>query len=116
MSINYLGVVLDSQLTWREHMYVKVKKVHNLLCACRRAYGVMWGLRHKVVHWLYVRPSIHFASLVWGPGYQMANARKRISRVQRLACLGKKGAMGNTPTGAMEALASRHWSYQFKVR
>ena len=35
-------------------MDVKVRKAQNLVWACRRAYGVMWGLRPRVVHWLYV--------------------------------------------------------------
>ena len=46
MSVNYLRVVLDSQLTWREHVDVTVRKAHNLLWTCsRRVYGVTWGLR-----------------------------------------------------------------------
>jgi hypothetical protein len=36
-SIKYLRVTLDSRLTWREHVKVKVKKAWNLLWACRRA-------------------------------------------------------------------------------
>jgi hypothetical protein len=75
MSVKYLVVVLDSRLTWREHMDVKVRKAHNLFWACRRAYGVAWGLRPRVVQWLYIsiiRPSITFASLVWWPGCQTA--------------------------------------------
>ena len=66
-SVKYLGVILDSRLTWREHVEVKVRKAHNLLWACRRACGMGWGLRPKVVHWLYVaivRLTISFASLV----------------------------------------------------
>ena len=113
--ISYLGVVLDSWLTWKKHMDVKVKKAHNLLCACRRVNGVTWGLRHKMIHWLYIfiiRPSITFASLVWWPGCQTASAKKRISRVQRLACLGIIGAMGTTATSAMDTLTCLpHWSY-----
>jgi len=65
-SVKYLGVILDSQLTWREHVDVKARKAHNLLWVSRKAYGVKWGLRPRVVHWLYVsiiRPSITFASL-----------------------------------------------------
>ena len=39
-SVEYLGVILDSRLTWREHMEVKVRKAQNLLWACRRACGM----------------------------------------------------------------------------
>jgi hypothetical protein len=68
MSVKYLGVILDSQLTWKEHVDAKVKKAQNSLWACRRACGGAWGLGPRVVHWLYVsiiRPSITFASLIW---------------------------------------------------
>jgi len=79
-SVKYRGVILDSRLTWREHVEVKVRKAkaHNLLWACRRACGAAWGLRPKVVHWLYVaivRPTISFASLVWWHGCQTASAK-----------------------------------------
>jgi len=103
MSVKYLRVVLDSWLTWREHVDVNVRKAHNLLWACRRAFGVTWGL----TPWLYIsliRPSITFTSLVWWPGSQTASAKKGLSRIQRLACLGITGAIRITLTGAMEAL------------
>jgi hypothetical protein len=29
MAVNYLGLVLDSRLAWREHMDAKVRKAHN---------------------------------------------------------------------------------------
>ena len=68
MSVKYLVVILDSHLTWKEHVDVKVKKAHNLMWACRRTYGAAWGQKPRVVHWLYVaiiRPTVTFASLVW---------------------------------------------------
>jgi hypothetical protein len=34
----------------------------------------------------------------------MATVKKRLSRIQRLACLGITGVMRTTPTRAMEAL------------
>jgi hypothetical protein len=86
---------------------VKTRKAHNLLWACRRVCRVRWGLKPKVVHWLYIaiiQPSISFASLVWRPGCQTASTKKRLSKVQRLACLGITGAIRTTPTGVMKAL------------
>jgi hypothetical protein len=105
VSVKYLAVIMDSRLTWRKHVNIKVK-AHNSLWACRRTFGATWGLRPKVVYWLYVpiiRPSITFASLVWWPGCQTASAKKRLSTIQRLACLGITGAMRTTPS-ALEVL------------
>jgi len=107
-SVKYLGVILDYRLTWRKHVAVKVRKVHNLLWACRRVCGAGWGLRPKIVHWLYVaivEPTISFASLVWWPGYQTASTKKKPSKVQRLACLRITGTIRTSPTGAIKALA-----------
>jgi len=86
---------------------VKLRKAHNLLWACRRACGARWDLKPNVVHRPYVtivRPTISFASLVWWLACQTASAKKRLSKVQRLACLGITEAIYTTPTGAMEAL------------
>ena len=87
ISVKYLRVILDSRLTLREHVDVKARKAQNLLWACR-----------------IIRPSITFASLVWWSGCQTASAKKKLSRIQRLACLRITGAMRTTPTNAVEAL------------
>ena len=79
MSIKYLEVILDSRLTWREHMDVKVRKAQNFLWTCKRAYGVTWGLRPRVVHWLYVsiiRPSITFTCWYGGLVFRQPVPRK----------------------------------------
>jgi hypothetical protein len=95
MLVKYLGVILDSQLTWREHVDVKVRKAQNSLWACRRACGGAWGLGPRVFHWLYVsviRSTVTFSSLVWWPACQTANAKSKLSRIQRWACLGITGS------------------------
>ena len=40
MPVKYLGLVLNSRLTWREYVDIKMRKAYNLLWACRRACGV----------------------------------------------------------------------------
>jgi hypothetical protein len=105
-SVKYLGVIMEPRLIWREHVDVKMRKAYILLWTCRWACGARWGLRPKVVHWLYVaitQPSISYASLVWWPGCQTASAKKTLSRIQRCACLRITVAIRTTHAGAMEA-------------
>jgi len=91
---------------------VKVKKADSLLWACRRAFGVMWGLKHLVDHCLYVSVIWPSISLLWWAGCQMVSAKKRLSRVQRFTCLGIIGVIRTTPTGAMVALTGPlHWNW-----
>jgi hypothetical protein len=100
-------VILDARLTWREHVDAKVRKVRNMMWACKRACGGRWGLRPRVVYWFYVtdvRPSITYASLVWWPGSETARAKQQLSRIRRPACLGITGAMRATPTTVVEEL------------
>jgi hypothetical protein len=129
-SVKYLGVFLDSRLTWSKYVDAKERKAHHLLWVCKRACGGAWGLEPRVVRWLYVsviRPTVNFASLVSWPGCQSATVKKKLSSIQRLACFGITGAIRTTPAGAMESLlclpplelvvlnearsaAHRHWS------
>jgi hypothetical protein len=84
-----------------------VRKARNMMWACRRACSRRWGLRPRVVHWLFpptVRPPINYASPVWWPGCETARAKQLLGTIQRFACLGITGAMRTTPTNAMEAL------------
>jgi hypothetical protein len=70
MSVKYLGVILDSRLTWREYAVAKAKRAQNSLWACRRASGGAWGLDPGwfIGSMSVIRPSITFASLIWWPG------------------------------------------------
>jgi hypothetical protein len=111
VSAKYLGVILEARLAWKKQVEARVRKARHMMGACRRVCGRRWGLRPRVVSWLFtsvVRPSITYASLVWWPGCETTRAQQALSSVQRLACLGITGAMRTTPTNAMEALVGLH--------
>ncbi|KAL5251428.1 hypothetical protein ACHWQZ_G016957 [Mnemiopsis leidyi] len=49
----FLGVTLDSKLSWNEHIDQKCKKTKGILLQCRRAIGPSWGFNPKTMKWIY---------------------------------------------------------------
>lgn len=107
MKVKYLGVTLDSKLNWNEHVEDKIQKAKRVLFQCRRVCGLKWGLNPETMKWIYtmmVRPVITYASVIWWTKVSQKTIKKRLDRVQRLACVGITGAIRTTPTSAMEVL------------
>jgi hypothetical protein len=53
--VRYLGVILDSRLTWNQHLQKIIRKTQTTFALLRRSCGKKWGLRPSMVHWLYTR-------------------------------------------------------------
>jgi ribonuclease HI len=105
--VKYLGVILDSKLTFANHVQQKCCKALKAYWQCRRAIGSKWGLRPRVVHWLYtavIRPMLSYAAVVWWPRTGIGTARLNLTRVQRQFCLAIAGCMRTTPTAALEII------------
>ena len=103
--VKYLGVVLDSQLSWLPHVRTTTRRAINSLAQCRRAVGSTWGLSPKTMHWLYttaIRPILEYGCVIWCPGLQLLTAQRLLSKVQRAACLAATSAYPGTPTAALE--------------
>ena len=105
--VKYLGVVLDSSLTWTPHVKMICSKATRAMMMCRRTAGRVWGLRPSVMYWLYtavVRPVLAYCAMVWVTALEKATVVQKLQKVQRLACVGVTGAFPTTPTAAMEIL------------
>ena len=105
--VKYLGVILDSKLNWNSHIETRLKKATIALWQCRKAIGKSWGLKPKVVYWIYtaiVRPILTYACVVWWEKAQQSNVIRKIGHLQRLACICITGSMRSTPTAALETL------------
>jgi ribonuclease HI len=105
--VKYLGVVLDGKLSFKAHLEVKCEKATIALWQCRKALGRKWGLKPRVMHWLYtmvIRPIILYGAVVWWGRTDTCDAQARLGRVQRLACLCMTGAMSTTSTAALEVI------------
>jgi ribonuclease HI len=107
--VKYLGVIIDEKLTWREHIQERVNKAIKVFWRCRNAFGKNWGLKPSVLYWMYgaiVRPILCYGSMLWSHCAKIASVEKKLTKVQRLACLSVTGVMTSTPTAALEVLLS----------
>ncbi|XP_044585975.1 uncharacterized protein LOC123266012 [Cotesia glomerata] len=105
--VRYLGVTLDSKLTWRSHIEKQTQKATATFWACRRIFGITWGLKPRLIKWIYTAilvPQLTFASVVWWPSLKKNINIKAFLKVYRLSLLGITGALRTTATLAMGAL------------
>jgi ribonuclease HI len=103
----YLGIFLDSKLTWLKQCQVVGQKCSIALAQCKRAIGKTWGLKPRIAHWLYtavIRPALCYGVMVWIGAVYKSNTLALLERVQRLGLLSICGTMRSTPTAAMECL------------
>jgi hypothetical protein len=103
----YLGVILDSSLTWNPHLLNIKNKAIGSLMACKTMVGKRWGLKPKMIHWIYqtvIMPMITYASFIWWTKVDQRSAQLQLSRIQRFASIAITGAMSTTPTVALDAI------------
>jgi hypothetical protein len=68
------------------------------------AIGKAWGLKPKVVYWLYtsvVSPILTYATLLW---WEKASQTSVNRKTAHLACVSITGSMHSTPTAALEVI------------
>lgn len=105
----FLGVILDKKLDWKEHIKERIRKATNIFWQCRCAFGKTWGLKPKVVLWLYtaiIRPILCYGSHLWYHKAELNCVKQDIEHVQRMILVGVTGVMKTTPTKALEILLS----------
>jgi len=105
--MKYLGVILDSKLTFKPHLENKLKQANNALWTCKSFVGKNWGISPKMMLWMYtaiVRPMLTYGSFIWYKEAEKISFRIRLNKLQRLACILATGAMRTTPTAALEIL------------
>ena len=105
--VKYLGVILDSKLSWKPHCQDRVRKATIALMQCRRAIGKTWGLKPRQAMWLFtaiIRPILAYAAVIWIGATTSSTLVAMLQKVQRLACITITSAFPSTPTAALEIL------------
>jgi ribonuclease HI len=103
----FLGIILDSKLSWKPNIVERVNKANVAIYSCRNAIGKRWGLKPELVHWLYtavVRPVLIYGVGVWWPALDKITYVRMMEKVQRTACMLISGALRTTPTRALEVM------------
>ena len=101
------GVTLDSKLTWKPHITRITRKATTTLMQCRQIVGKTWGRKPSMMKSIYtavIRPIMSCARLSWAGALNKKYLVRKLTKVQRLACLMTSLAFPGTPTGALEIL------------
>ena len=106
-STKFLGLTLDSKLSWNEHIENVCKKSKGILMQCRKAVGPTWGFKPATMRWVYevmVRPIISYGATIWIDGTRKQHNQQLLNGVQRLANVLITGAMPSTPGVALDVI------------
>jgi hypothetical protein len=102
--VKYLELIPDKGLTWKAQLKNVTNKAYRAFWTCKGTFGKTWGLKPRVVHWIYtivIRTVLTYSSTVWWPSVRYNVSRTELSKIQILACLAITGVMKMTPTAAM---------------
>ncbi len=89
-SVKYLGVTLDSKLTWSTHVDNICQKANINLHRCRQAVGSTWGLSPKTMYWMFtaiIRPILSYGAIIWITSLKKKYIIAKLNKIQRTSLL-----------------------------
>ena len=102
--VKYLGVYIDSQLLWTEHIKIKIKKAKKLLMNIARVCHPTWGISPWAAAYYWkccILPMFTYGCLVWHRVCRNKTVQDDLKRFQRLAL------KPIVPQGAVKMLAGK---------
>ncbi|XP_071572363.1 uncharacterized protein [Temnothorax nylanderi] len=104
-SVKYLGLFIDTKLSWKIHLAESREKFYSCMWMCRRAMSKSWGIKASIALWLYravLLPRLLYASVIWWPRARKVEAKNLLKSLQGSYLRAAVGAMKTTPTEALE--------------
>ena len=102
----YLGVHIDENLNWNTHIEQKIIKCNNLFNKLKKAIGKKWGLKPKVIKWIYqaiVLPKLSYGSVAWAYNLNKTQVKK-LEKFQAQYARAITGANKSTPLLALNTI------------
>ena len=103
----FLGVKLDTRLTWKPQIEKMERSSLQKLALMRKLAGTSWGADSSILTKVYtatVRPTMEYASTTWGTAAK--TNKSRLDKIQNMALRVIPGAMKTTPVHDMEKTAN----------
>ena len=85
--IQYLCILFDNKLTFREHINYIEEKCSKLIFSLARSAKVTWGLKHKALKTIYtgaILPLILYGAPVWEDVMERSCYKTKLVRIQIL--------------------------------
>ena len=98
-----LGVVIDSELTFAEHISEKVMKANRIAGLIRRSFSYLSPRLFRQLFTTFVRPHLEYAQAVWSP-----KLRKHVNLIERVQRRATKFIDGFKDLGYQERLRRLH--------
>ena len=103
----YLGITLDSKLTWQPHINNAMTRAKQYLYTLRKAVSKKWGPKPKYLKWAYnaiVLPRLTHGCLAWGNAITQKTMIQKINSINRLAAGMLSNTRHSTPRAALEVM------------
>ena len=86
-SLKYLGVILDTKLTFKNHINYITDKCSRLIFALSKSAKLNWGLGHEALKTIYtgaILPLLQYGAPIWINSLAKDSYKTKLIRVQRL--------------------------------
>ena len=86
-SADYLGIKIDSNLTWNAPLNNKIAKTKRCMIMCRNALAKIYGPKPLYMRWLYssvIRPQLTYGCYVWAKATETKTNREKLQKFERM--------------------------------
>jgi hypothetical protein len=86
-SLKYLGIILDTKPTFKDHINYITDKCSRLIFALSKSAKLNWGLGHGALKTIYtgaILPILQYGAPIWISALSKASYKTKLIRVQRL--------------------------------
>ena len=104
-SVKYLGVTIDSNLKFTEHVKNKCKRATRMFMAARSLIGKLVGLSPLATKWIFdaiLRPILLYGAGVWA--HRIPKNFRPLIRLHRLILMGMGHFLPSTPTLGLQIM------------